>query len=238
VVPHGDAVEAGHERDEGVAEGRPAPADRQPGDVQRDLRQQDQADPEVRRRHADERGEHRAEVDPGVAAHRRQHPERDADADRDHERPEAQLDRGRHPLEDDRGHRQLLPDRGAEVALQGLAQPADVLHRERLVEAVDAVEALDVGDRRLLAEHDPDRVAGRQVHEHEHQDRHPEEDERQREEPPDDVLQHASAYPTSVNRSGRRRQELRPGLGDDDVLLGSDRVAVDPVRPWTTGSNV
>ena len=58
--------------------------------------------------------------------------------------------------------RPLQEDRLAEIAVRELAQPERELHRQRLVEAVDASHARDVVGGGLVAEQHRHRVARRE----------------------------------------------------------------------------
>ena len=84
-------------------------------------------------------------------------------------------------------------DRAAEIALHHAAEPARVLHGQGAVEAQLAVQALDVLARGLGAQHDGRRVARRQVHHGEDEQRDPEENGDGEEQPPDDVSLEAAA---------------------------------------------
>ena len=70
-----------------------------------------------------------------------------------------QLHGRRQALGDDRGDRSLEPVGDAEIALHGVADEADILHDDGVVEAEPLAQGFAVGDRRLLADHVVDRVA-------------------------------------------------------------------------------
>ena len=71
-----------------------------------------------------------------------------------------ELERRRQPLLEQRRHRAALPQRQAELALHRVADEAPELHVERLVEAELGAQLRALLGRRVLPEHERDRVAG------------------------------------------------------------------------------
>ncbi len=73
-------------------------------------------------------------------------------------------------------HRPLGRDRAAEITVQHVPQPDDVLHRDRPVEAVGVLDDRDRLRRRVRRQHRLQRVARRQIHQREADDADPERD--------------------------------------------------------------
>ena len=172
---------------------RCAPCDREPVEPHREDELQQDRDEEDRGRVHEDRADAEHRVGPAVAAVRRDQTERDADHERDDERVERQLERGRPVREQDLRDGAVVGDRRAEVTPQDAADVLEVLHDERPVVArcVDALLQL-VGSE-AAAERRRDRVA-REPHEEE-DDRHDDEDRRDDEEEPDeDVAPHPAAF--------------------------------------------
>ena len=86
-----------------------------------------------------------AAVDRVPPAHGGQHPEADADDDRDGDGEQGQLDGGRYVLGEVGGDGPVALFGDAEVAVEELPQVDDVLLGHRLVEAVLVVEGLNDG---------------------------------------------------------------------------------------------
>ena len=95
-----------------------------------------------------------------VAPQRRVDAQRDADDQREQRGGERQLERRRQPLLEQRGHRPALPQRQAEFALHGVADETAELHVRRLVEPELRAQPRAVLGRRVLPDHEADRVAG------------------------------------------------------------------------------
>src|SRR6185369_11861357 len=87
----------------------------------------------------------------------------------------SEQERRRELLHDEVAHGLLGADRAAEVALRHPSEPAHVLPPERLIEAELVAERLPRGVLGVLAEHGVDRVAGDEVDDREHHQRHEEE---------------------------------------------------------------
>ncbi len=107
-------------------------ADRQ--DLERDPEQVERDEPEHERRRADQedREPRQGVVDPAVLVDRRDHAERHADEERDDAAATTiSVSDGPRPGRDLLGDRAPAHDRVAEVALEDVAQPADVADRDR-----------------------------------------------------------------------------------------------------------
>ena len=172
-------------RREATGAGEDRPAERQA--VERGERQ-----PEQRYRHADERHDAQEPVDRPVAAERRQRAEPDADDHADGDGRAGELERRRHELGQVGAHRAVALLRIAEVTLDDVAEVREVLHRQRLVEAVPVVERrhrLRVGDG-PLAEVGRRRVTGHHVREHERDEGDAEQQEHRRDQAAADEAPH------------------------------------------------
>jgi hypothetical protein len=106
-----------------------------------------------------------------------------------------ELQRDGELLGDELQDRHVGAQRNAEIALQGLPRPGEVLHRQRIVEAVLLAQQLDHDRVPLLAGQDEDRVAGQQLLQDEDEDR--DEDDRRDcdENPPGRVGEHQAHSP-------------------------------------------
>ena len=102
---------------------------------------------------------------------RRVDAERDADDEREQRGGNRQLERGRQALLEQRRHRTSLPQRPPEIAVRRVADEARELHGERLVEAELGAKPRLLLERRVLADHERDRVAG-EVEQTERDERH------------------------------------------------------------------
>jgi hypothetical protein len=113
------------------------------------------------------------------------HPDRHAERQREGERAGGQHERRGQPLEDHLERRTLRADRHAEVAPRRVAEKAEVLREQRLVEPQRPAQIADLLRRRLLTEHERRGIPGRQVEQPE--DHHGDEPEQQQrvERPPD-----------------------------------------------------
>ena len=192
-------------------------AGRQPVQVHREDVDPDQAQDEDRGRGQEDGRGVEPVVELGVLADGGDDADRDADPDRQRQR-EAHEHQGLRQagadLVDDRPARR---DREAEVALQDVAQPRQVLVREdRLVEAEPTafcLEQLGVGQQvgqDLGVDRGQERVAGRQLERDEPDDRDPEQDRDRDEHAPQDVGAHRASYarngrqPVGASRSSGR----------------------------------
>ena len=142
------------------------------------------------------------------------HPERDPDERREHDRVERELGRRGDELPEVVRDRLMGQRRLAEVTVDEVLQVDQVTDRERLVEAVVLLEGLDrrrVG-RGLLAEVRRRGVARHELGEHERDERDPEHEEQEGAEPAEDETQKA-----------RRGAEPAPPRGGSRLRYGRDR---------------
>ncbi len=168
----------------------PLPASRREP-VQADAEDDDQQDceHEARGRDADHRDGRGDVVRPAIVAERGEDAERDADADRDDEGHDAELDRNRPALAQDVVHAAVaVLVRRPEIELEHPTEPVDVLLPDGLVQAVDLVEPPDrVELERLLT---IPRPAWDRVHQGEGDQGDDEENREQPEDPSDDETEH------------------------------------------------
>ena len=123
---------------------------RQPVELDRKQQDQQQSDPERRHRLA-EHGEDPANpIDPGATMYRRHHPHRNRERHAEQQSGRRQLDGGRQPLEDQLQRWHLPAVRLAEIALQRVAKEDQVLHPDRLIEAIAAPRLLDHAERSVV----------------------------------------------------------------------------------------
>ena len=111
-------------------------------------------------------------------------------------------------------HRPAASDGGAEVAAEGVADEAPVLHEDRLVEVKLSTHASDlIGIGHELREHHLDGVAGDEEQHAEHGERDPEEHRHHREQAPRDPGQHGepSLMPRLYDDYLRRMTSLKTG---------------------------
>ena len=184
---------------------------------------QQQSEHEDRHRHAGVGGDHRADVDRGVAPVGGDHAERDADDDREGEGEHRQLDRRRQALDEDLDDAAALAERLAEVAGEDVAEVLEELDRRSARSSpsrcVERVADLVGGP---LAEGGPARIAGDHAGEDEDRDHDPEQHRDRREETVDDEADHDRA---SGGRSRSRSPENQIGWG---LLLGGCRWIQEP----------
>ena len=111
-------------------------------------------------------------------------------------------------------------------------EPAAVLDRQRLVEAVILLELVDDFLGRVRRHDRRDRIARRQMHQREDEQRHAEGDRHQVEQAAQGVERASAASSSSLatcHRDGR--EVLEPALGLDEALhLGAHRARVEVVR--------
>src|SRR5580765_2184277 len=111
-----------------------APGGGEPAEMQREDEDEEEAEPEARHRHTEESDRHRADVEPRVPAERRHEAEGHAERNGDEHGREGELRGAADVLRDLGRHRPAAADRGAEVAPEGIANEAPVLHEDRLVQ--------------------------------------------------------------------------------------------------------
>src|SRR5258706_12790204 len=164
-----------------------------PGDHVREGEDEQDAEEEARERHAHQRHAGREQVDERIALHRREDANAEREGDRDRERGEAELEGRGQPLGDRLHHPLLVLEGAAEVALERVTEPGDVLDRQRLIEP----ELLpDGGEGRgvpFLAREDEHGVGRGDTREREDADGHEERDRDHEQEAAEDVSDHSVA---------------------------------------------
>ena len=179
-VEHRRAQGARHRRDRVPAEGdrrqhevkRTLAAEgRQPLKPDRQVQDEQQADPEARHRLA-EQSQHLCQtVDPAASVDRRQHTQGHGQEKREDEPGQRQLERCRQPLQQQR-HRRRLPLIGlAEVAAERVAQEDDELDRQGPVEPQGLAHRREVLLRSVHRQQQGDRVAGQALRHEDDQER-------------------------------------------------------------------
>ena len=96
-----DQHESGDARRQGDADRQAADRARQQRRFDEENADQHQPDPELRQRHAAQGGAAHQEIRPALAIDRRDHAERDADGDAERKPDQAELERGRQPVQTD-----------------------------------------------------------------------------------------------------------------------------------------
>src|SRR5262249_2308894 len=158
-----------------------------------------QADEERGGRVAEERHPGQHIVTGRVPVHRLVHPEGYPEGQRHDRAQQDEHDGLGQVLGDQAGHRDVQLRGEAEVTLEDLAGPLEVLDVERLVKAVQMVVVGDLGDGRPRSEHRPDRPAGEQVNQRQRDHGHDEQHDDRLSNAPDQVSDHQTTT-------------LRPGL--------------------------
>ena len=182
-----------------------------------------EADEEGRRAVADEADPGHNVVDHGVAADRLEDAKRDADQQADASADDGQDDGARQRCPDQARDRSAAQDVEAEVAVQHLPQPLQVLNVDRLVEAPRLGVCGDLGGRGPHPEHRAHLTARHEVEQQECDDRHDERDDNSLDQPPDQVTDHCftpvpwaawpatrRSRPSSVLTTGDRLPALGP----------------------------
>ena len=153
----------GRRRERHVAEGREEVQVDGEGDDEQ------QGEPEVRDGHAQAAADGDQPVRRGALTDARDDARRDADDHRDHHPADGQGERDREPLLDPRGDALVLEQRRAEVPMDDLVEPAQVLLPERLVQVELVGDARHLGRVRVDAPgQDQRRVPGQEEHQAEH----------------------------------------------------------------------
>ncbi len=182
------------------------PAGREPVELGVEDHQGHQSKDVDRKRPADDAEDAGGVVDRLVLVHRRQDAQANAD---EHDRDDAQqrqLGGRRQVLQQGIRHGLVAAVGEAEVALHNPADPAGVLHRDGIIEAVQLDQGLDVRrPLRLIGEVERQALVGRhQRHHGEDQQRHAEQDDRKLEQASGDVGEHPSVSnePAAPSRRG------------------------------------
>ena len=233
-----------HRRQDQVAHMRPVPLPvlrparprahrRQPAQIDRENDDQHDAQPIVRHRHPGDRQRRHRPVQRRVAEISRQEPQEDADRKGDHRRRRRQQQRIADRAEDFGRDGAARRDRAAHLSLQQVADPDQVLHRHRLVQAVcRAHRGLLFGGG--IDRHDGrQRVARRDLHQRETDDRHPEGHRQHQDQASKEIAEHVMCPWLGRTRNGRGRLRVsRPSLWTRSSGTSS-AVARSPV-PWAT----
>jgi hypothetical protein len=132
--------------------------------------------PEGRQRDPDQRDRHQRLRQEGAASERRVDAHRDAGQQRDHGRGERELEGRRQAFGDQRGHLSALTQAEAEFAARCVADEADELDREGLVEPEVGAQLGALLRRRVLTEDVGDRIAD-VLEQHEGDEGHAQHDE-------------------------------------------------------------
>jgi hypothetical protein len=83
-------------------------------------------------------------------------------------------------------------DGPSQIALDDVGEPAAVLHEDRPIQPELLAERGELARRGQRPEHDLGGVTGNEVGQHEHDERHTDEDERRRDDPLDKVPPHSA----------------------------------------------
>lgn len=134
----------------------------EPAQPQAEEQDQQETEEEGRDRGPGERTDRNDAVEPRTRSGRGDDASGDADRERDEERESRQLEGHGKAVDDRAEHRLVRSDRAAEVALQHLRRPADVLDRQRLVQSEVLPDLSDRRGVRALAEHERYRISGRE----------------------------------------------------------------------------
>jgi hypothetical protein len=140
---------------------------RQPVELHREDDDQHHTEPVMRHRNPGDRDRGRHLVDPAVAEIAGNQAEEQAKREPD----QGSRDRERHGVADRahhlRQHRAAGGDGMAEIAVDRLPQPQPELHRQRPVEAIGDAHLVGEFLRRIGRQHRDQRIAGRDVNQHE-----------------------------------------------------------------------
>ena len=169
-------------------------------------------------------------------------PAAQADQQLDHDGAGHELQRRRQARQDQRRDLGLLDVGAAEIALQQVAEIAQILLPQRQVEAELAPDALDHLGRGVAPRELPHRVGRQQIEQHVGDQRDAEQDEQRLAEPPGEVAAHQSrprwvgssasrsASPSRLNGEGQQQDrgagnEHQPRCGREPGLVLEDDVA-------------
>ena len=143
----------------------------------------------------------------------------DPDDQRDQRGGDRQLERGRQALAQQRRHLAALPQRDAEVALRGVLDEAGELDVERPVEPELRAQAHALFRRRVLPQHERDRVAG-VVEERERDQRDRAQHGDRLQQPAKDVREHRQE-----RGAGRRQRSNMPEVARRPQRAAFERAA-------------
>ena len=183
-------------------------ADREPAELDREHVEQEDSDHELRRRDRRERGDHQDPVDRTAAVGRGDDPGAQADEQLDDDGAGHELQGRRQARQDQRRDLRLLDVGAAEIALQQIAEIAQVLLPQGQVEAELAPDALDHRGRGVAARELTHRVGRKEVEQEIGHQRDADEDEQRLAEAAGEVMAHQSR-PRWVGSSASRSASPR-----------------------------
>ena len=190
----------------------------------------DRPEHEHRDRDADERDHGHEAIAEGLRAPGRIATERDAEAGREEEGGEGQLDRAREAGHEPAQDRPVVDEAVAQVAMGQVVHVDQVLLPERQVQPEPMAKRLDELGPLVLAEDGLGRIAGQEVDEGEQDEGQPEQHRDRPEESPDDVPQHPLASSARIATSADRR---RPPMWIMGGRIRSHGLSGQPwVRYW------
>ena len=192
------AAEADRHRRHGVDRERLGPGlrvrieDRHRAEQRHRRHQDQQAEPERGQRQSAQADHAQGVVEPRALLHRADDAERNADRGREQQRQPRKPRRDRNARQDFL-QRRLLGHVGiAEIAVQQAADPVQILHDDRLVEAelllqIGLVGGIDIAGG---VKQDVDDIAGHDAQQHEDDDRDPEQGHEHQDEAPHEISKH------------------------------------------------
>ncbi len=133
-----------HHRQQQVLPGATVPtAGRQPAEQHAEHQRQQRGDHEIGHRDPRQRSTHHHVIRRRVAPDGRDHPQRHTDQQRGQNRPHPQLQTGREALADQLADIEVLVLEGrTEIALHQIAQIAQILHRQWLIQVIGRAQVL------------------------------------------------------------------------------------------------
>ena len=185
---------------------------RQPVEFDREYDDQHHAEPVMRHGYAGDRDGGRDLVDPCIAEiagdETEEQAERKAQQPGGHREHGGIGDRMHHFGE----NRSSCCDRRAEIAVQHAPEPQAELHGQRAVEAVGGAQLRRELLRGVRRQHGDERIAGRDMHEHEAHDRHAQNDRHGIDDAAQDVSEHVSPMLGSREIFSRERKRFDQGV--------------------------
>ena len=171
--------------------------------LQLDREHQDQhhPKPEIRQREAEDRTGHDAAADERMRLEASEHPARDADRDRKHQRDKGKFHRRRHALQDEIERGTAVRERLAEVARERVLDEHPELYPNRLIEAEPHRGLLALKLIGFRTDQDVDRVA-KSIDPDEHQRRHHRHDQHVLSEMAEQEGEHADPSCASARHRG------------------------------------
>ena len=202
-------------------------AGRQPAELDREDQDQDQAEPEFRRRQADQRDRHHRLIRPAIVVDGRDRSGRDPEDDRECQRESRKRERHRQALDQRGGDRAVEQDRLPEIAAQHAPVPVGHLQRQRLVEPERDAQARDLLGRGARVQEGRCRIARHQPDHGKRHQRHEQQDDRGAGEPPYQEASHS----LSRSRMGVRLRASSPTCAESGTARSS---SASTVAAWNT----